>query len=87
MDISQGAARLVQPVLDTWNAIGHDFMSSVTDTFDPLTNEDAIEACLGADRLLINGSNAQAHQLCRELCMEHGFARLVSEIAKHVTLI
>jgi len=53
---------------------------------DELDNESALEMCLDADRLLLNGNDPAAHELCHELCMEHGFVTVVQELGRHLTL-
>lgn len=86
MDLSKGIDQLVDPVLVVWNAIGYDVEESLQAMGDELDNESAIEMCLDADRLLLNGHDAAAHQLLRDLCREHGFGQVVQGLAKRVTL-
>lgn len=86
MDLKEGLDQLVEPVLAVWNAIGYDVEAGFAGMDEELDNECAIESCLDADHLLLTGNDPAAHQLCRMLCLEHGFNTVVKGIGERITL-
>ena len=86
MNINEAVKPLIDPVLVVWNAIGYDVEEGIEACGEELDNLTAIESCLDADRLLLTGKDPTAHALCRKLCMEHGFSKVVDAVAKQVTL-
>lgn len=86
MELREGTKQLVEPLLRVWNAIGWDVEESLQAMGEEVDNEGAIEMCLDANRLLINGEDAAAEALLDQLCREHGFNRVVQDLSKQVTL-
>jgi hypothetical protein len=86
MDLREGVDKLVEPVLVVWNAIGWDVEESLQACGEELDNESAIEMCLDANRLLLNGNDQEAETLLNQLCREHGFGQVVRALCQRVTL-
>lgn len=86
MTLNEGLDQLVNPVLVVWNAIGYDVEESLQAMGEELDNESAIEMCLDANRLLLNGNDAEAEALLDRLCREHGFSEVVRGLCRRVTL-
>ena len=86
MDLNEGLDKLVQPVLVVWNAIGHDVEASLQDMGEELDNEAAIEMCLDANRLLLNGNDQAAEDLLNQLCRDHDFGQVVKGLSQRVVL-
>jgi hypothetical protein len=73
--------RLASAIYRTWDQIAPDAMEFVDD------NVCAIEMCLDADRLLLNGEDPEAHALAREIGVKYGFSKLCEYLSKHVHLV
>lgn len=86
MTLNEGLDQLVEPLLVVWNAIGYDVEESLQAMGEELDNESAIEMCLDANRLLLNGNDAKAEELLNQLCREYDFGQVVKGLAKRVTL-
>ena len=86
MTLNEGLDKLVQPLLVVWNAIGYDVEESLQACGEELDNESAIEMCLDANRLLLNGNDAEAEELLNQLCRDYDFGQVVKGLSKRVTL-
>ena len=53
---------------------------------DTVNNEEAVEACLDADRLLLVTENAEAQQLARDLYREWGYHRVLTYLSDNISL-
>ncbi len=74
---------LLKPAIDeTWNAIAFDVVPICGDD-----NESAMEMCIDADRLEINGHDPEANKLVHDLCREHGYMELLQFLSKHIQLL
>ena len=73
--------KVIRPaMLATWNYIGSD----VEEMCDG-DNEQAVEMCIDADRLLICGKDAAAHALVSALIAQHGYVKVLKFLEKHFT--
>jgi hypothetical protein len=79
-------ARLNTPMWNTWDAIGHDVYACAEECGETLGNEEAVESCIDANRLWLNGNDKAADDLIHELCKEHGYAKVLKFLAKHYQL-
>jgi hypothetical protein len=86
MELEAGLDQLVRPLLVVWNAIGPDVEEGIRLAGDELSNEGAIELCLDGDHLLYTGGDAKAAALLRQLSREHGFDKVVTGLARRVTI-
>lgn len=75
--------RLQTPMWATWNAIGYDIMQCTEDCGEILDNEMAVEACIDADRLWLNGNDREADDLVRAACVEHGYDKTLKFLCQH----
>jgi hypothetical protein len=75
--------RLRNPMWITWNAIGHDIIQCMEECGEVLDNEMAIEACIDANRLMLNGNDKEADDLVRNACVEHGYSETLKFLSKH----
>ena len=75
--------RLRTPMWRTWNAIGHDIMQCMEECDENLDNEMAIESCIDANRLLLNGNDKEADDLVHAACAEHGYSAVLNFLCKH----
>lgn len=73
--------KLLDAVYATWNQIAPDAMEFCD------SNVEAIEMCLDADRLLLNGEDPEAHALAHELGVKYGFSALCKFLSKRVSLV
>jgi hypothetical protein len=79
-------ARLNTPMWNTWNAIGHDVYACAEECGESLDNEEAVESCIDANRLWLNGDDKAADDLIHELCREHGYHVVLKFLTKHYQL-
>lgn len=81
--------KLDQTVIDTlrpaiqasWNYIASDVYDLCSD------EEEAIEMAIDADRLTTCAEDADAQQLVRDLCAQHGYSATLKFLATHIKLL
>ena len=78
--------QLRQPIITTWNAIAYDLMASAEVMGDELDNDAAIEGCIDANRLHLNGGDKAADQLVLALVLEHGYGVVLRFLSKNFRL-
>jgi hypothetical protein len=71
------SAELARAMNVTWQQIAADLYECSPD----LSNDEAIEACVDADRLLFNGESAEAHAEMKALCAEHGYHAVLDALS------
>jgi|APFre7841882654_1041346.scaffolds.fasta_scaffold315815_1 hypothetical protein len=82
MQIDGAFLALVRPVIfDTWQQIGFDCQEFCED------NEQAVEMCIDADRLLLNGDSPEANAAVMEACVEHGYRQVLAYLASKIQLV
>ena len=82
--LNQAFIQRVKPViLKVWNAIAAD----LCDDSDELDNDLAIESCIDANRLFINGEDQEADFLLREQCRMHGYTKVLKFLSRNISLI
>jgi len=68
----------VQAIHDTWEAIGPDLMQCAEETGSELDNDEAVESCIDADRIVVyggeDGQAAQAEFRARSAQVGYGVA-------------
>lgn len=74
------AKTLVGPINVVWNAVAADMEGM------EMSNTEAIEICIDADRLHTFHSQA-ANDLIHELCREHGAQAVIKKLAEHIHLV
>lgn len=72
------ANRLEDAIFRTWDQIAPDVFQIFNETGEQLTNIDALEFCIDADRLLLNGGDAEANEIVKQLCVEHGYKKVLN---------
>ena len=87
--LNKGFVDAVKPaILKTWNDVGADaFDNGFTGDDSHYSNEYAIECCIDADRLLLNGEDEAAHELVRNLIRVVGYTKVLNYLSKHISLI
>ena len=86
MKLEESLSVLRPAIIKTWCQIGHDVLSCAEECGETVDNEQAVESCLDADRLLLNGNDQKAHALLNELFKEHGYNKVLKFFTKHVDL-
>lgn len=79
--------RLQHPIIATWQGIAHDLMAGFEDTGEELDNDAAIECCIDANRLHLNGGDEEADRLVTRLCTEHGYAAVLKFLSGNFQLV
>lgn len=77
----QFVATVKGPIVTTWQCIAHDVYELCED------NEEAMEMCIDADRLLLNGENPTAHALVRDTIRANGYRETLAFLAAHIQLL
>ena len=77
-------ASLKETIIKVWNDIAADALDCCDDTPD---NEEAIEWCIDADRLLINGQSATMNTLVQGLCRMHGPNAVLKYLSSYIYLM
>lgn len=73
-------ARLKQAIEDTWQQIAHD-LGDVED------NEEAIECCIDANRLMLNGNSEASDKLVRAIASAGGYRTLKRRLLADIKLV
>jgi hypothetical protein len=68
-------------VRETWQQIGHDVIDQCED------NEQAMEMCLDADRLLLNGGDPVSHAAVKMAVRANGYVPTLKFLAKHIQVL
>lgn len=79
-------AMLESAILKTWSQIGYDALQAIEEAGERMDNETAMEFCIDANRLLLNGGDKVADETVRDLCKEHGYAKVLKFLSKHIKL-
>jgi hypothetical protein len=75
--------RLSQPIYQTWGVLQED-----AGELRIRSNAAAMELVLDADRIQsYPANNAEANQLVRDLCAEHGYKQVSKFLCKHIKLL
>lgn len=72
---------LIQAVNAVWNYIGNDLMQCAEECGEPVTNEEAVESCLDADRMFSQG-HKEAQAEFEALVKEHGYGAVAKAVRK-----
>lgn len=72
-------------VSDVWQEIGSDLYACCAEQGEELTNEEAIESVLDADRMTTFG-HPEADALVSEAIKEHGYSKVAKFIGKNISL-
>lgn len=80
------ALKLKPAIIRTWNEIGSDLVECAAECGEDVSNEEALEACLDADRLLTNGKDSEANDLARKLVAKFGYDKVLKTLAKNIQL-
>lgn len=77
--------KLNAPMWATWNAIGYDIQQACSESGEELDNEQAVEACIDANRLAFFGGDTgkECDELVRDLCVEHGYHTVLKFLCQH----
>ena len=76
MKLDQAVVAVLRgPINNVWQQIASDLFECDPD----LDNEGAVESCIDANRLLLNGNNKEADDLVHTLCKEHGYDKVLSK--------
>lgn len=78
-------ARIEPAVFRTWNQIAADFFQMAADG-GSASNIDAVELCIDADRLLTDGKDADANECIKQLCVEHGYTKVLKFLSRKIQL-
>ena len=65
----------------TWQQIGHDAEEHCED------NEQAMEMCLDADRLLLNGNDPVSHAAVKMAMQANGYGKTLKFLAEHIQVL
>lgn len=71
---------VVDAIQVTWQQIGFDVLELCED------NKEAVEMCLDADRLLLNGGSETAHMLVRQACKAHNPRKVYQFLSTQVQI-
>lgn len=82
MELKEALKTLKPAIKLCWGQIAYDVLAAA----DTVNNEEAVEACLDADRLLLVTENAEAHQLARDLCSEWGYRKVLTYLSDNISL-
>lgn len=81
------ALKTLKPAIELcWSQIAYDVLAAAETVGDTVNNEEAVEACLDADRLLLVTENAEAHQLARDLYREWGYHKVLTYLSDNISL-
>ena len=69
---------LKRAVENTWSQIGHDI--------GDVPNDEAIEACVDADRLEYNGDDEEANKLFRAICNKHSYHAALQWLSNNISI-
>jgi len=75
--------RLRTPMWQVWNSIGWDIIECMKQCRQTLTNEQAIESCIDANNLWLNGNDREADELVLAVCKEHGYIETLKFLCQH----
>lgn len=78
---------LQMPMIITWQAIASDFIEGLGFSNQELTNEVAVEGCIDADRLYLNGGSKEANDLVMSLVIKHGYDAVLTALSHHFRLV
>lgn len=76
---------LVRAVNSCWQSIGNDIYECAAECGESVTNEQAVESCLDADRLLMypgGTSGKEANEFVKELCDAGKYSALNKAVRK-----
>ena len=86
MELKTALPILQSAIHKTWSQIGFDVLECAETCGESVDNWSAVEACLDADRLVINGGDPVAQDLYRALIQEHGYDKVIDYLAKNISL-
>lgn len=82
MQLDQHFVNTVRAAIDkAWQQIAWDVEELCGD------NEEALEMCLDADRLLINAEDQVAHCAAKMAIRQNGYQKTLKFLAQHITLV
>ena len=87
MELANAINTLAPAVVACWQQIGHDVLQCAAECGDEVDNEEAVEACLDADRLLLVCNNKDAHTLHKELCKQYSYSVIIKQLAAQIQLV
>ena len=79
-------APLIAPITKVWGEIADDLISSTAECGDRMTNAIAIETCIDADRLVINGQDPGADKYLEQTIKDYGYESVFKTLCKHIHL-
>lgn len=86
MELKTALPILESAISRVWSQIGFDVLECAEQCGESVDNYTAVESCLDADRLVLNGNDRVAQDLYRALIKEHGYGKLIEFLAKNVRL-
>lgn len=72
---------LKQPIYEVWNSIAPDMMECCE-----MSNGDALEACIDADRLITFGNHVAANDLVKQMFKDHDYKTLYKFLHENISL-
>jgi len=81
------AERMKKPILKVWNMVGHDVLRDAETMGERIDNDSAIECCIDADRLVIEGRDTSANAMLDLMLDQHGYPRVLNFLSKKIRLV
>ena len=81
------AERMKKPIVKVWQLLGHDVLRDAETVGERIDNESAVECCIDADRLVIEGRDTQANAMLDLMLEQHGFPRVLTFLSKKIRLV
>lgn len=69
-----------------WQSIGFDAMDCVTQQGETISNKEAVEFCIDADRLQ-TFDQPEAYAIYKSMVAEHGYVKTLKTLSKLVRLV
>ena len=86
MELKDALPILRPAIIQCWSQIGYDVLQCAEECGESVDNQEAIESCLDADRLLLVCNNREAYDLYKTVVAKHGWGKTVSFFTKHIQL-
>lgn len=87
MELKQSLSVLEPAIWQCWSQIASDVFECAQACGCRVSNREAIEACLDADRLLLVCNLTEAHALFKSVVQLHGWEKTARFFARHIKLV